>query len=279
MKPIYHLISSIALAVYIEKLIKVFYIRKQMGLPLIPKHRLGKLLNFAYHPVQVLFERNQSQIQRLKYAGYFEKHQLLGLIYWQYILPPSLMLLLIFSNKISLATGLIVILPYCLSELNIRLLIRKRNHVFEKNAYKIYKYLYNQVSSGVRVSDGIKSVYLSVNDPSLKNTLMRFSARYIQTMNIDYALEVLREAYSCFEMDSFCGAIKQGIETGDNADLLKKQEETMFNKYFMSIQKDTDIYKWKITFIVFIQCMILIMMVGIPLLMDLNRALDKILMS
>lgn len=223
------------------------------------------------------FDREKMK-RKLKFAGYKEEKHYQLHIFCKWTLPILLFFLLMMVYKGHIDRYLIlVVMPSVIVEYNLRSNIKRRNLEFEKNGYRIYKYLYNQTSSGVRVTDAIKNMYQIVNEKSLKDSLMRFAARYIQTMNIDYALEILREEYSCFEMESFCGAIKQGVETGNNDDLLKKQEQTMFNKYFMSIQKSTDLYKWKCTFIVLIQCLILILMVGIPLIMDLERALNQIL--
>jgi len=139
--------------------------------------------------------------------------------------------------------------------------------------------MYNQLSSGVHMTDAISTIYLPIKEKTLRGVLINFSARYMQTMNINYALEILENEYSGFEVDSFSLALKQGLETGNNQTLLKKQEEIMFSKYFMTIQMETDLVKWQCVMIVLIQCVILVLMIGIPLLMDLNRALNQILMN
>ncbi|NTV90110.1 MAG: hypothetical protein HGA22_07090, partial [Clostridiales bacterium] len=69
---------------------------------------------------------------------------------------------------------------------------------------------------------------------------IRTAAKYELTLDIDESLEEFRENFDAYEAEMLCTALRQGIETGDNSELLARQEDMMFKKYFNYIQAETD---------------------------------------
>lgn len=173
------------------------------------------------------------------------------------------------------ATGLV----FVVIELNFSKKEREINRSLQRYVYKIYKYLNNQISSGLKVTDAIKNIYEVIDDKRLKRVLIRMAGRYELTTDIDAALDEFRSVYDTHEAESFCVAIKQGIVTGDNSELLSRQEEVMFKKYFNYVQEETDSYKTKslIAAIVFIS--IIVIMVLIPMFFETTGAMGKIFAS
>jgi len=166
-----------------------------------------------------------------------------------------------------------------ITEVNFRKKEKELELSLQKYAYKIYKYLHNQISSGIKVTDAIKNVYEVINDNRLKNVLIRMAARYELTMDIDSALNEFRSVYDTHEAESFCVAIKQGILTGDNTELLARQEEIMFKKYFAYIQAETDSRKTRCLMAAVVFVAIIVIMILIPLIYDAAGALEKIFMG
>jgi len=153
------------------------------------------------------------------------------------------------------------------------------NMKFQRYIYKIYKYLYNQVSSGVKVTDAVKTVYEVVDDKHLKNMFIRMAARYELTLDIDTALEEFRENFDVYEAEMLCTALKQGIETGDNSELLARQEDIMFKKYFNYIQSETDSCKNRSLAAVSMFTVIIVLMIIIPLIRDMSYAAGRIFIN
>lgn len=156
---------------------------------------------------------------------------------------------------------------------------KKINLIFQKNVYKIYKYLSNQVTSGVRPTDAIKSLHEVISDHWLKCILMEAAAQYELTYDIDKSLSFLKDILTANEADTLCIALKQGVETGDNINILNKQEEVMFNKYFAYIQSETDKTKIKIALSGVFFTAVLVMMLLIPIIIDFEEAIGKIFIS
>lgn len=156
---------------------------------------------------------------------------------------------------------------------------RKINLRFQKYIYKIYKYLHNQISSGIRPTDAIRSVYEVTEDKELKGILVRLAARYELTLDIDSALEEFRSNFDAHEAETLCIALKQGIETGDSKELLAKQEDVMFKKYFNYIQAETDSCRNRSLAAAAVFVAIVVVMIIVPMLKDTGEAIGKIFIN
>ncbi len=156
---------------------------------------------------------------------------------------------------------------------------RKINLRFQKYIYKIYKYLHNQISSGIKPTDAIRSVYEVTEDKELKGILVRLAARYELTLDIDSALEEFRSNFDAHEAETLCIALKQGIETGDSKDLLARQEDVMFKKYFNYIQAETESCRNRSLAAAAVFVAIVVVMIIVPMLKDTGEAIGKIFIN
>lgn len=220
------------------------------------------------------FEKEKGKVIR---AGFDEDKGVVVYIFIKYFLSVLLGIIGAITNYPDISKGLLMFfIVFIVSELVVRSEIKRNNRSFQKNAYKIYKFLNNQVSSGIRISEALKNLYMIIDDYNMKKVLIRFSAIYIQTTNIDLALKEFDKYYSTQESESLCICIKQGITSGDSSNLLMRQEEMMFSKYVNYIQLETELQRHKGLICVTLLCVIVILMIGIPLMLDMNRALTKI---
>jgi Flp pilus assembly protein TadB len=156
---------------------------------------------------------------------------------------------------------------------------KELNMRFQKHIYKIYKYLHNQISSGVKVTDAVKGVYEVIEDRYLRNILIRLAASYELTLDIDKALYEFVSSFDGDEAETLCIAIRQGIMTGDNRELLSRQEDVMFKKYFNYIQAETDNCRNKSFLAAALFTVIIVIMIAVPLLSDMTEAVGKIFMN
>jgi Flp pilus assembly protein TadB len=217
--------------------------------------------------------------QRLKLAGHTSDKALAIYLSLQYILPfISGVLVLIFLHTWQQAL-VITVFIFTYVRVVISMQINKITMKFQRYMYKIYKYLSNQISSGTLVSDAIKSVYLIVDDKDIRSALIRLSAHYELSNNIDSALSEFRQSFDCQEAESLCVALKQGVETGDNKEILSRQEKMMFSKYLNFIQAETDRCTYKSFFAAIVFCAIVTIMIIIPLLGDIQQSIKQILIN
>lgn len=153
---------------------------------------------------------------------------------------------------------------------------KKRSHNFNKNAYRLYMFLHNQLSAGIQPKDCVISLYKVVSEPILQERLKAFGSLYVQTLNFDMAFEEISGYYGGTDVDAFKIAIEQGLIIGENLESLKKQEALMFSKYMNYLQLETERQKFKTLVVVTLFCVIIIVMIGLPLAMELNQAVDSI---
>jgi hypothetical protein len=138
--------------------------------------------------------------------------------------------------------------------------------------YRIYRYLSNQISSGVKPMDAMKTVYNVPEDKELKSCLIDVSARLELTNDIEESFKVFREKFSSMETESLYLSLKQGIETGTTGDLLEKQEEYHFSKYLSRIQAETENSGYKAFIAALAFSTVICIMFVIPLLIEAGNA-------
>jgi hypothetical protein len=153
---------------------------------------------------------------------------------------------------------------------------KKRTHNFNKNASRLYMFLHNQLSAGIQPKDCVISLHKVVSEPILQERLKAFGSLYVQTLNFNLAFEEISAYYDGTDVDAFKIAIEQGLVIGENLESLKKQEALMFSKYMNYLQLETERQKVKTLVVVTLFCIIIIVMIGLPLAMELDQAINTI---
>lgn len=211
----------------------------------------------------------------LKRAGYKNEFAVFWYFLFQLILPLVLAIITAINRNIKTSTAVFLLLFF-----NVFYLIYKKGKKvqkqLERDSYKIYKYLHNQISAGVKVTDAIKSVYEVIDDKELKDILIRFAARYELTLDIDESLKDFCSHFNTIESETLAVAIKQGVDTGDNQNILAQQEEVMFEKYLNYIQLETENAKKKATWSMIFFMLIIIIMILVPMAHDMQDAFRQI---
>lgn len=215
--------------------------------------------------------------KKLKRAGYTGEYAPVVYVFLKYVLTSFFFISASAMNYPDIKGALIVsLLMIVIIELTIAAGKRKINLKLQRYIYKIYKYLHNQVSSGVKVTDAVKTVYEVIEDKELRGILIRLAARYELTLDIDASLEEFKAGFAVHEAETLCVALKQGIETGDNQELLARQEDVMFKKYFNYIQAETDGCKTRSMLAAAMFTAIVVIMIVVPLFNDAAEAVGSI---
>lgn len=178
--------------------------------------------------------------------------------------------------KYYILTLLILLVLFIYNFFHKKSTIKRKNKVLNFYGYKIFKFLINQISSGILVTDAIQSMYMIVSDDALRGCLVDLSATYSQTNNLNQALQVLRSSYKGDEVDAICIAIEQAIYSGSNPETLEKMEALLFKKYIYFIRNETKLRKRRSILSVFYFCMVIILLISIPMFMDIIKAYNQI---
>jgi hypothetical protein len=195
----------------------------------------------------------------------------------QYALPVILFVFALPGNYPNISNPFfIMIFVFVSVKIGVMSLKKEMSKCFKKSAYKIYRYLHNQVTSGVSITDAVKTVYLVAGNDKLRAPLLDLSARYARTLDINTTLEEFSSNFDLQEVNSLCTALKQGILTGDTRDLLARQEQIMFKQYFNYIQSETELCKVKGAAVIIMLSLIIIIMIVVPMFIDVDFAMKSI---
>lgn len=233
-----------------------------------------KYENFIKNTYSDFYDKISS---KLKKAGFYGLSAVLIYSILIFILPLLMLVSTFIFNRTSILQNIFLIVVFiCVIEVYIYYKKKKYTLKFNKNAYKIYKFIHNQVSSGVKPTDAVSTVFEVVDDPDIRKTLMRLSARYKLTGDLDSSLSELTERFDTHEAHTLCVALKQGVDTGDNTELLKRQEEVMFNRYFAYIQAETDSLVYKSILAAVFFTAIIIIMIALPMAKDVQDGISRV---
>ena len=219
-------------------------------------------------------------VVKLRKAGYKNEYAAMLYLTVKYVVSFAIFTVVFVLNYPDLLRPLAsVVLLNTTMEMLISAEKRKINLRFQKYIYKIYKYMHNQISSGVKPTDAIRSVYEVIEEKDLRSTLIRLAARYELTMDIDTSLDEFRADFDAHEAETLCIALKQGVDTGDNKELLARQEDVMFKKYFNYIQAETDSCRNRSITAAAVFVSIVVVMIIVPMLNEMGQAVGKIFIN
>ncbi|HOJ10598.1 MAG TPA: hypothetical protein PK733_08395 [Clostridiales bacterium] len=215
--------------------------------------------------------------EKVKKAGYKNKHAALIYLACKYIVPLLIFLIAMLTNYRKNILGPIIAATACYvtTELVIYQNKIEINKKFQRHVYKIYKFLHNQISSGVTIPEAIKIVYQIMDDEGIKMSLIRMAATYELTTDIDLAIQEISNEYDNLEADTLVIAIKQGVATGGEGNLLEQQEELMFNKYMNYIQAETDRRTYIGIAAALSFAFIIVLMVTMPMIMEALSGIEE----
>jgi len=124
--------------------------------------------------------------EKMRKSGYKGKYAAIIYLFAKYVFSLVIFLAAFIINFPDfIRAAAMVVLVNVVMEAVISSRKRKINLRFQKYIYKIYKYLHNQVSSGIKPTDALKSAYEVTGDKELREILVRLAARYELTLDID----------------------------------------------------------------------------------------------
>lgn len=228
----------------------------------------------ALHHIREKIKKN---IEKSEYA---KKSDAITFFALRYVLPGFVFVLTWMLNYPSIYRAIASsLLIFAVTEYLNRSKKKRRKLIFQKNAYKIYKYLHNQISSGIKVTEAVKTMYAVIEDKELREHLLRLAAGYELTLDIETCLEEFTGKFDSDDASALCSAIKLGIDTGDNSELLARQEEIMFRKYFNFIQAETEACRGKSAAAAALFAVIIVIMIAMPMIKSVTESMNIIFVN
>ena len=211
---------------------------------------------------------------RLEKAGVHSKADIVFYVLLPMAMLPVGILTAVFVDS---AGGILLMTaPAFLSGLLLRFRKRKHDSLFQRNAYRIYKYILNQIAAGVRPADALRNMHEVIEDRDLSKIFTEACAAYSVTYDNARLADDISKRIDTPESRNFTMSIKDGLFESRDEELLGRLEQMMFNRYFAYIQRMTDSLKTRCLVTVVLLCGIVVCMVLVPTIMDVQSALDSI---
>lgn len=182
-----------------------------------------------------------------------------------------------FLNRWSLIHGLIAGLACAylvLYQLNHR--IEKRKKIFDRELFKIYRFLDLQISSGIKATAAIKGMHEAVQEPCVKQVLIRFSAVYELTFNLEQAAAELNQTYEGHDVHMLLTHLRQALKTGDIGRSLLRMEDLLFARYFNHLQADAQRYRARLIWLALLGLIPTVIVFLFPLFYTAIQAMQQI---
>ena len=154
--------------------------------------------------------------------------------------------------------------------------IRLRQQAFVKALYKIYRFLDLQLTAGVRVTDALLGLPEAVHDPVIHPVLVRFSAHFELTLDLDLAFGELRQAFGGSDCEMLATHMRQCLQTGLAGRSLIRMEELLFTRFFGLMQQETGRIRNRLLLTAILGITPAVILYLYPLLYEATQALQSI---
>jgi hypothetical protein len=177
-----------------------------------------------------------------------------------------------------LAKGLRWLLFVVATMVVVWIFLRRRNRqlIESRNFYKIFKYIFTQLDSGALLHQTYKTVYHVVDEPSIKNRLLKFSVMLSQEHQIEEAMAYLNKSFRSDEGRIF-NSVMQNIEHNSmTSNGLINVDQMLFQKYLSSIRAETKKIERQYIFLIVIFTFQVMLFLMLPLLSQMVESAQNI---
>lgn len=160
--------------------------------------------------------------------------------------------------------------------------LHRRRRIFEarfnQNLYKIYRFLFTQLSAGLSPVEVLRHIHLAARDREMYAAMTAFSGAYFRTLNFERASKELLGRYPNKESEVLLTVLRQGIESGDSLDLIQRQEEVMTQRYLDAVALESERLQLNLILMIVASGGIVFAIMGIPLVVQMVKALESLFM-
>ena len=222
----------------------------------------------------------QKGVLRLQKAGYDSPNA-----FWIYLATQSILPLLILfsaavrnpaSGTVSFAAYAMALLPAVLVNSSITRNIAARKRSFARSLYKIYRFLDLQLNAGIKMTDALRGLPDTVQDPLVHPVLVRFSALYELTLDLEKAMNLVRRSFGGPDCELLATHLRQCLQTGQAGRSLKRMEEMLFTRFFSQMQLETRQIRTRLLITACLGMVPAIIAFLYPLLYEATQALQSI---
>lgn len=152
--------------------------------------------------------------------------------------------------------------------------VMRLEKAFERDLFKIYRFIDLQLSAGVRLTDTLCGLAEAAPGSPIRMFLQRFSAVYQLTYDLDQAAEELRRLFPGADMNLLKAHLEQTLQTGRTGRSLLRMENLLFARYFSCLQTESAALRRSLLWLALIGLLPTLAALLAPLLMSAAQALS-----
>jgi Flp pilus assembly protein TadB len=177
----------------------------------------------------------------------------------------------------SIIPMIFLIIGYFLIDFYILLNKKSRDNEICLDLLNVVDSICLQLSADVSLKDAFKKQYENCINRDFKKALIIFSTKYeLSELNIDVAIQELKNRFDILEIEMFCSALSQYNKTGNIIEILENLSEILKNKAIKKIKETTNSKIILVTFGVIIAISNIILLTFYPLFISIGQGFNVI---
>ena len=172
---------------------------------------------------------------------------------------------------------LLGISAYFLIDIYISINKKSRDTEICNDLFNIINSVCLQLAAHVSLKDSLKRQYENCKNKDLKKAMIEFSTSYeLSELNIDFAIQKLKNKFEIYELDMFCNALSEYNKSGNIIEILENLSETLGNKQIEKLKQITRNKVIYITFGVILALTNIILLTFYPLFVSVGQGFNNI---
>ena len=189
----------------------------------------------------------------------------------------SAILIIFFRNQTDVKKAiLLVFIILLIYEVLKNIQFKRKKENSQIVLYQIFSFINNQISAGLRLEDIISKIYKVVNNRETRRYLKKEGEKYVHHYNLEEYLMNISKKFDQEEYFTVEYAIRNALQIGMKNEVLKYQEDMMFNKYIGIIQKKGDVNKIKMFFAGMLLAVVLIFLISYPMFIEFMESIKNL---
>ena len=163
--------------------------------------------------------------------------------------------------------------------IDIYILLHQKNRNSEvcNDLYNVTNSICLQLSAHVSLKDSLKTQYENCKNKDFRKAMIEFSTCYeLSELNIDLAIQNLKQKFEILELDMFCNALSEYNRSGNVIEILENLADALSTKQIDKLKEITRSKIVYITFGVIIALTNIILITFYPLFISVGKGFENI---
>jgi len=172
---------------------------------------------------------------------------------------------------------ILAVVAYFIIDFYILLHKKSRNSEVCSDLFNVTNSICLQLSAHVSLKDSLKTQYENCKNKDFKKAMIEFSTCYeLSELNIDLAIQNLKQKFEILELDMFCNALSEYNRSGNILEILENLTDSLGTKQIEKLKEVTRNKILYITFGVILALTNIVLLTFYPLFISVGQGFQNI---